>query len=63
MRTYSYVLAIVAVLSIASCKNTNTTDTNGSADTAVLKKDNEVSPVEKDATNWDKVDGSLTVFV
>jgi outer membrane protein OmpA-like peptidoglycan-associated protein len=47
----------VMSLFVASCKETTTTDTTTeTTDTAVMKKDEDVSVAEKQATNWDKVD-------
>ncbi|MBC7554591.1 MAG: OmpA family protein [Taibaiella sp.] len=56
MKRISIIFSAALLFTMASCSDTKTSDTTGSADTAVLKKDSEVTVTEKEVTNWDKVD-------
>lgn len=56
MKKYTFAIAVAAVVAMSSCSETSTKQTAGTADTAVLKADSQVTTAERVATNWDKVD-------
>lgn len=57
MKQTGIMLIAAAMVSFASCKDTDTSNTTTANDsTAVLLQDKEVTPAEKQETNWDKVD-------